>query len=92
MFDSEISKSYKNMWKYRKLQSKMDMLRKLISVGVVLQLIANIGESFYMLPNDEQQMLTLYSFYDLVEECRKRFTLDIKVFFMNHVLDPIIKT
>lgn len=38
MSDSE------NMWKYRKVQSKSDMLRRLISLGVVLQLIANIGE------------------------------------------------
>lgn len=44
MFDSETSKSYKSMWKYRKLQSKMDMLRRVISLGVILQLIANIGK------------------------------------------------
>lgn len=44
MFDSETNKSYKSMWKPRKLQSKMDMLRRLISLAVVLQLIANIGE------------------------------------------------
>lgn len=44
MFDSEASKSYKSMWKHRKLQSKMDMLRRLISLAVVLQLIANIGK------------------------------------------------
>lgn len=48
MFDSETSKSYKSMWKYRKLQSKMDMLRRVISLGVILQLIANIGE-YYLL-------------------------------------------
>lgn len=44
MFDSETSKSYKSMWKYRKLQSKMDMLRRVISLGVILQLTANIGK------------------------------------------------
>jgi hypothetical protein len=44
MFDSETDKTYKSLWKHRKMQSKMDMLRKVISLGVVLQLIANIGE------------------------------------------------
>lgn len=44
MFDSEAGKGYKSMWKHRKLQSKMDMLRRLISLGVILQLIANIGK------------------------------------------------
>jgi hypothetical protein len=44
MFDSEAKKGYKNMWKHQKWQSKMDMLRRLISLGVILQLIANIGK------------------------------------------------
>ena len=44
MFDSEAGKNYKSMVKHRKLQSKMDMLRRLMSLGVLLQLIANIGE------------------------------------------------
>jgi hypothetical protein len=44
MFDSETDKTYKSLWKHRKMQSKMDMLRRVISLGVVLQLIANIGE------------------------------------------------
>jgi hypothetical protein len=44
MFDSEADKTYKSLWKHRKMQSKMDMLRRVISLGVVLQLIANIGE------------------------------------------------
>lgn len=41
MFDSEARES---MWQCRKLQSKTDMLRRLISLGVILQLVANIGK------------------------------------------------
>ena len=50
MFDSEAGKNYKSMVKHRKMQSKMDMLRRLMSLGVLLQLIANIGKlkNFYL--------------------------------------------
>lgn len=61
MFDSETSKSYKSMWKYRKLQSKMDMLRRVISLGVILQLIANIGECY-----------RLFIMYSLIDVCVSR--------------------
>lgn len=59
MFDSETSKSYKSMWKYRKLQSKMDMLRRVIILGVILQLIANIGKQInvVMFENEKKELL-----------------------------------
>lgn len=46
MFDSfEAEKNHNSVRKHQKLQSKMDMLRRLISLGVVLQFVANIGLS-----------------------------------------------
>ncbi|CRL05293.1 CLUMA_CG018048, isoform A [Clunio marinus] len=46
MYESEANnKIYKSFRMHRKSQSKMDMIRRLISVGIVLQLISNIGLS-----------------------------------------------
>lgn len=45
MFESETSKNYISTWKkHRKLHNKMDMLRRIINLGVILQLVASIGE------------------------------------------------
>lgn len=74
MFDSEADKSYKSMWKHRKFQSKMDMLRRLISLGVILQLIANIGEFF-----------KVFSYFQLQINLKfflKIFTNDVTIFLL----------
>lgn len=42
MFD--LCKKYKNTWKLRRIKDTMDIVSKLVSLGILLQLIGSIGK------------------------------------------------